>query len=137
MRRLVRRPPDPRRLSEEISEFTGQRLTRDQVAYRKRWPTFQVRLKRRFCKQNDLPFDITIEDIQIPEVCSVLGIKLNIGRANASKDDSPSIDRINHKGGYTKGNVAVISLKANRIKNNANLEELEKVYLWLKKQSTH
>lgn len=40
-------------------------------------------------------------------------------------NNSPTIDRINPKLGYIKGNVWVISNKANRFKNDATLEELE------------
>lgn len=41
-------------------------------------------------------------------------------------------NRISPENGYVKDNVVVISYKANRIKNNATLNELEKVFLWLK-----
>ena len=43
-------------------------------------------------------------------------------------DDSPSLDRIVSSLGYVKGNIRVISYKANRVKSNATLEELRKVY---------
>ena len=58
----------------------------------------------------------------------MLGIKLNthVGETKAgAKADSPSLDRINPNLGYIKGNVWVISYRANMIKNNATLEELE------------
>ena len=42
-------------------------------------------------------------------------------------DDSPSLDRIVSSLGYVKGNIRVISYKANRVKSNATLEELRKV----------
>jgi len=38
---------------------------------------------------------------------------------------SPSLDRINPALGYVKGNVWVISFKANAIKQNATVQELE------------
>jgi hypothetical protein len=47
-------------------------------------------------------------------------------------DGSPSLDRIDPKKGYVKGNVAVISYKANRIKQDATPEELEAVASWLR-----
>lgn len=40
-------------------------------------------------------------------------------------EDSPSIDKVIPELGYVRGNVWVISNKANRIKNNATLEELK------------
>lgn len=70
-------------------------------------------------------FNLEPQDIVIPETCPVLGIKLALN--TKPQDDSPSIDRIDNSKGYIKGNVHVISFKANRIKNNATPEELMKV----------
>lgn len=80
-----------------------------------------VRAAKGRAKKQGVPFDITVEDIVIPEKCPALGIPLNwnIGRG---KDDSPSLDKIIPNRGYVKGNVAVISARANKIKHNASLE---------------
>jgi hypothetical protein len=67
----------------------------------------------------------------MPEVCPVLGIPLVVGDGSA-KDNSPSIDRINPAGGYTKDNIRVISHRANTIKSNATIEEMEKVLAYIK-----
>ena len=42
-------------------------------------------------------------------------------------DNSYSLDRIDSTKGYTIENLMVISNRANRIKNNASNEELEKI----------
>ncbi len=81
----------------------------------------------------NLPFDIERSDIVIPDKCPVLGIDLFITKKTLG-DNSPTIDRFDPAKGYVKGNITVISAKANRIKNNATLEELEKVYNWYRKQ---
>jgi hypothetical protein len=79
-------------------------------------------------KKFGLPFDLGEEDIVIPEFCPVLGLTLqrSTGRGNW-KDSSPSLDRIVPKLGYVKGNVRIISARANLLKSNATIEELEKV----------
>lgn len=74
---------------------------------------------------NNWEFDITEDDIKIPEFCPVFGIKLEVG--NEQHEGSPSIDRIDSKKGYVKGNVIVVSWKANNIKGAATPEELQKV----------
>jgi hypothetical protein len=54
-----------------------------------------------------------------------LGITIS---TNENKNHSPSLDRIFPELGYTKGNVRVISWRANWIKNNSTIEEIEKLY---------
>lgn len=72
-------------------------------------------------QKRDIPFDLEVEDISIPEVCPVLQIPLIKG----DPDATPSIDRIIPDLGYVKGNVRIISNRANMLKNNATLEELQ------------
>ena len=81
-----------------------------------------------------VPFNITEEDIYIPEVCPVLGVPLirHLGY-RGYKYDSPSLDRIVPTKGYVKGNIRVISARANLLKSDASVEELEKVLLDLKR----
>ena len=84
-------------------------------------------------KRDNLPFNLQIEDIHIPLICPVLGIKLEFAKGGTAQDNSPSLDKIKPLLGYVKGNVWVISARANRIKYDATLEELELVVLALKK----
>lgn len=81
----------------------------------------------------NLPFDLILSDIVIPEYCPVLNIKLSINKKTGNRDSSPSLDRVIPEKGYVKENVVIISLRANRIKNNANLEELKQIVNWLEK----
>lgn len=85
-----------------------------------------VRSARRRALLKGIPFDIDYTDIHIPEYCPLLGIKLNkhIGEG-VGFDDSPSLDKIVPELGYVKGNVWIISDRANRIKSDASLEELQ------------
>ena len=50
---------------------------------------------------------------------------MQLGSKN--NDLTPSIDRINPKKGYIKENIIVVSMKANRIKTDATVEEIRKV----------
>ncbi len=83
-------------------------------------------------KAKNIEFNLTIEDINIPEFCPVLGIPII---PFSSSDNSPSVDRINPKLGYIKGNVCIISKRANRIKTDASLQELLMVAKWLQSMS--
>lgn len=74
-----------------------------------------------------LEFDLSVEDIVVPDMCPVLGIKLLSNRGRQNRDSAPTLDRIDNNKGYTKGNVRVISYRANTLKTNSTIEELEKV----------
>lgn len=71
-----------------------------------------------------MAFDITVADLEIPTVCPVLGIPITIASGLGSKPGAPSLDRIDNTKGYIKGNVRVISSRANRLKADATLDEL-------------
>jgi hypothetical protein len=75
-------------------------------------------------------FNLSIEDVQIPKFCPVLGIELNwsVGKkGNAARGNSPSLDRIDNAKGYIKGNTLVISHRANCIKRDATISELRRL----------
>lgn len=82
------------------------------------------RSKRR-ARKNGTVFDLTIFDIpDIPKNCPVFGIKLQPNNIAGPLDTSPSIDRIIPELGYIKGNIRIISNRANRLRADATLEEL-------------
>lgn len=74
-----------------------------------------------------LPFDLEVTDLAIPSKCPVFGKPFVYG----DKDWAPSVDRIDSTKGYVKGNVQVISNKANRMKSDASLEELRMFAKWV------
>ena len=84
------------------------------------------RLKQR-ASAKGVPFNLSLDDLQIPTHCPVLGRRLTIGKSRGFRDWSPSVDRVIPKLGYVKGNVQVISNRANIIKRDASLVELERV----------
>ena len=86
-----------------------------------------ARIKSR-AKRNNIPFNLELCDIVVPEYCPVLGIPIySICGGGTNQDTSPSVDRIDPSGGYVKGNVRVISNRANLLKSNATVEELRLV----------
>jgi hypothetical protein len=90
---------------------------------KKLWMMARIRARKA-----DIPFDIEPEDIHIPEVCPVLGFQLVVGGDSRT---CPSLDRIKPELGYVKGNIQVISYKANVMKSNATFEELRKFAEWV------
>lgn len=87
-------------------------------------------------KRDGMPFNLDERDIIIPKVCPILGIPLvvNQGGTGGPSEYSPSIDKYIPSLGYVKGNICVISNKANTMKNSATLEEVTKLYLWMKQK---
>lgn len=81
-------------------------------------------------KIKGLEYDLEKEDIVVPDICPVLGIPLFVGEGSRTHN-SPSLDRIDNTKGYTKNNVAVISLRANTLKNDATLEELQLIVKYM------
>jgi hypothetical protein len=81
---------------------------------------------RKRAKQAGIPFDLTLDDIQIPEKCPIFGVTLQRG-CKKNTDNSPSLDRFQPDLGYVKGNVWVICRRANTIKGDATVDELERL----------
>lgn len=91
-------------------------------------PFYMISRIKHKSKKLGIPFDITVDDICIPDVCPVLGYPLRSGKGTGRwQNHSPSLDRIRPNLGYIKGNVRVISARANLLKSDATIEELEKV----------
>lgn len=84
-------------------------------------------------KKARMPFDLEHGDICIPEFCPVLGVRIerNVSGKTGARASSPTLDRVRPELGYVRGNVQVISSKANRIKQNATAAELMAVARWV------
>lgn len=81
---------------------------------------------RGIAKKRGLPFDLSTDDFEIPDICPVLGMPLV--RSNGARTDaSPSLDRIIPALGYVRGNVIVVSWRANLLKRDASVEEMQKL----------
>lgn len=86
---------------------------------------------RNRAKAQGIEFALLFSDIEIPALCPVLGIPLVIA-TGCAKPGSPSIDRFDPRGGYVRGNIRVISHKANTIKSNATIEEVSAVLRYMR-----
>lgn len=77
-------------------------------------------------KRDGIRHSLTLADIHVPERCPVLGLRLRKTKGRAGPA-SPSLDRIDPRRGYVPGNVVVVSWRANEIKKDATVQELELV----------
>lgn len=103
-------------------------MTRSSAYDRANPERLMVRNARRRALAKGVLFQLSPEDIMIPERCPLLGCLLEQG----DRDNAPTLDRIDPSKGYVANNVWVISMKANRIKNNATVEELEQLVFALR-----
>lgn len=81
---------------------------------------------RRRAQKAGREFSIRFEDLHVPEVCPVLGIPLGYARGTPLAN-RPSLDRTNNDLGYVKGNVKIISFRANMLKASASIDEVQRI----------
>lgn len=92
--------------------------------------TLKFHRKRENAKKAGHEFTILFEDVVWNTHCPILGVKLDYF-SDKMVDESPSFDRLDNSKGYVKGNVLIISLKANRLKSNGTKEDMLKVIEFL------
>lgn len=101
-------------------------------AYRVRKLEYIMLIAARYrAKRAGVPFNLTIKDIVIPFRCPVLGIFLCSG-VEKWAPGSPSLDRIKPALGYVRGNVRVISWRANNLKRDGTAEEFERIAAYIR-----
>ena len=86
---------------------------------------------KRRALEDHLLFNLRKEDIHIPQFCPALGIPLFRSKGFPGPN-SPTLDRVNNSMGYVRGNVRVISYRANMIKKDANADELERIARYIR-----
>lgn len=95
------------------------------------WAVSEIRKIKSRCKGKGTPFDLVPADLTVPDICPVLGIPLVCGGPPKSPN-LPSVDRRIAPLGYVKGNVTVISWRANFLKNDCvSGEELRRVAAYI------
>jgi hypothetical protein len=95
---------------------------------------------RRRAKEDNLAFDIDLDYVMsLPsDTCQIFGLELTwCAGSKIRTEDSPSLDKINPALGYVKGNVAWVSWRANRIKNDGDALEHEQIAQWIRTKVVH
>lgn len=102
------------------------------VAYRKNNPiAYLINSARYRSKKHGDDFTLTIDDLEVPELCPIYKIPLKYTPGGRT-DNSYSLDRLDNSKGYTKENVRVISWKANQMKGDFTIEEVESLLNYMK-----
>jgi hypothetical protein len=91
--------------------------------------------KRRAVKKG-LPFDLSGAYIYsiLPDKCPVFGTTFKFRGNGVLGPSSPSIDRIDPAKGYVEGNIVIISIKANQIKNAFTMKDIRMVADWMERE---
>lgn len=132
--------------SKKISQEGYQRNKEKRLKARKQrhsdepWHQMVITARRSSTRTN-VPFDIDAEYVKsifpTDNKCPVFETLFTTSTKGKTRDQSPSLDKIIPSLGYVKGNVVIISLKANRMKNNGSIEELQRlVNFYLRKART-
>jgi hypothetical protein len=84
-------------------------------------------------KRDGVPFDIAVEDLfPFPECCPVFGVEFDLVNPRSAR--TPQLDKLVPHKGYVRGNIAIISTRANRLKSDASLLELRRIADWMEER---
>lgn len=125
-RRAARIAIDPETVRNEEAEQIRRKHRLDPIRYK------LEKLKTR-ARKFGVPFDLTAADLTIPTHCPVLGMQLR-GFGEGRAENAPEFDRLVPALGYVRGNVAIISRRANRLKNDGTLEEHARIVEWMRRR---
>lgn len=85
-------------------------------------------------RKEGYPFDLELTDINIPEKCPILGVDIELTRGSQY---APSIDKVDPRLGYVKGNIVIMSYRANMLKSNMTYLEAQKLSDWMQENAKH
>jgi len=122
---------------EKVKDYRVQYYQEHKEEYELNILKYKLSSAKRRAKINNLPFNITEQDIKdvwpIDNKCPALDIEFIIGGFDTMNYDSPSLDRIIPNKGYVKSNIQIVSALANAIMSNATPEQVIKVGQYFKK----
>ena len=122
-----------KRQSERLTKYSSVK-ERDYLRNERRKAKRKINIKSNLqyklagCKQrakkDNLPFDLDIDYLLsiYVDTCPYLNIKLNLIASSGNSMDGVSIDKIIPELGYVKGNIQIISYKANVMKQDVSLD---------------
>lgn len=114
----ARKPGRPRAVVRAVQRLAQKRARRSDPIQMILWAA------KTKCRKRGIEFSIDRSDLAMPPCCPLLGIPLYVAHGRRGPN-SPSIDRIDPSKGYIKGNVWIVSWRANHLKSNGTLEELK------------
>lgn len=87
---------------------------------------------RRRAARLSVPFDLTVDDLlgRLGNGCPIFGTNWPIEGGRTG--NSPSVDRLDPTRGYVRDNIAIISYRANTIKQNATAQEIQRLATWMR-----
>lgn len=126
-RQYKKLPDDPilRQKHRKKQQFdSNHRKYKEKIASDRGYLEILLRMAAHRSKKFGWAFDLTPDDLlPLPTHCPVFGFELTRGN-ETSRDTSPSLDRVDPTKGYVKGNVVIISMRANRTKSDLSLTEI-------------
>lgn len=127
LKERYRADPEKFRLKER------ERAYRDPRRY---WAKHALKNAAHRAKKVGVPFALTTDYLLaiIPSTCPVFGTPFVFAGNGTTCGESASLDRLVPAKGYVEGNVMVISLFANTIKQNATAKEVARVAQWMYEQ---
>ena len=113
-------------------------ISRARYAHHKREQPFKLRASRAKSRASYLKVPYNLDAAYLESIwngkCPVFGHEIYLFGSDRADEYAAELDRIVPERGYVKGNVAFLSRRANRLKNNVTSQELLQLYTWLKEQ---
>ena len=103
------------------------------TGYKNKWGSRLSQLKYRAKKQG-LECSLTIEELESlwTDVCPIFNTQI-LFQSTRGDNNIGEIDRIDNSKGYTIDNCSIISRRANRLKSNMTVAEIEQLLKYMKK----
>jgi hypothetical protein len=100
------------------------------------WAVYATGAAKFRALQKGLPFDLDKDYILsiCSDECPIFGTQFVFTGNKRTTPESASLDRLDPAKGYVKGNVVVMSLKANTIKNAFSSEDVAAVAAWMRQK---